>query len=162
VDSVENTLVPDKENPNAIHKVAITEELVNPDWYVESGVLFDTLVDSKRMITNRKIKDAQGVSSVLQNVLALLQADPALGQRINTDVFLKEIVDFADMNDDVIKKEDEGETEKLLKQITDMKQQVLTPPLNAPQAPPMSQTTQTSMGAGPMPPGPLGVPVQAA
>jgi len=144
VDSVENTLVPDRENPNAIHKIAITEELVYPNWYVESGVLFDTKVDSKRMITNKKIKDAQGVNAVLQNVLLLLQADPTLSQRVDADKFLKEIITFADMSEDVMKKGEETEEEKILRQIAMNKEAVINPPPNA-QVNPMAQSAQTAM-----------------
>ncbi len=107
VDSTENTLVRDKKSPNAIHKIPITEEYVVPDWYVESGILFDTKVDSKRMITNKKIKDGDGLKSLLNNIMMVAQLDPTAIQKVDLVKILQEDMDLAGMGYESVMKDQE-------------------------------------------------------
>lgn len=145
-DSTENTLVKDKENPEAIHKIPVTEEYVYPSWYVDSGILFDTKVDSKRMITNKKIRDTQAINSVLQNFMALIQVDPEFAKTVDIPKLFGQILKLAEMDDeDIMKTNDESEIGKILKQIKqskdmqdptqDLQASAPPPPLPAPQQP---------------------------
>lgn len=156
VDSTENTLVKDKKNPEAIHKIPVTEEYVVPDWYVESGVLFDTRVDSKRMITNKKIRDAQAMQAVIQNFLTLIQVDPNLVKTVDIPKFFAQILRLADMEEaDIIKNADASQTSKVLEKIASAKQAVLSQPQNAPmagQANPQQLAPVPVGGAGPASP----------
>lgn len=131
-DSTENTLIKDKKNPEAINKIPVTEEYVIPDWYVESGILFDTKVDSKRMITNKKIRDTEAIGHVIDRFLLLLQADPTLVQKVSVDKFFAEVLKLADMDsDDVMKSQNATEEAKLLEKIAQAKQRVTSPDPNA-------------------------------
>jgi hypothetical protein len=145
-DSTENTLVRDKKNPDAIHKIPVTEEYVVPSYYVESGILYDTRVDSKRMITNKKIRDYQAIQAVIQNFMALLQVEPALAQQVDITKLFDQILGLAELDtEDIMKDENATETSKLLKQIEDAKQAALSQPPNGelnigePQANPLGQ-----------------------
>jgi hypothetical protein len=145
-DSVENTLVPDRENPDTIHKIPVTEEYVFPDWYVESGILFDTRVDSKRMITNKKIRDVQALQAVIQNFMLLLQVDTSLGQRVDIDKLFNQILRLAELDEeDVLKGAENTETEQILKMMADQKAQVLSQPNNVAQ---INPTGLNPIGAG--------------
>jgi hypothetical protein len=127
VDSTENTLVDDK-NPEVVNKIPVTDQYVMPDWYVESGILFDTKVDSKRMITNKKIRDTQAMQSVINNFLTLLQVDPQLGQMVDVSKLFEKIMKFADMDaEDIMKNLTGSQEEKLLQKIADSKNAALTP-----------------------------------
>ena len=131
VDSTDNTLVPDKENPGAIHKIPVTREYVYPDWYVDSGMLFDTKVDGKRMITNKKIRDVQAIQAVIQNFLLLLQVDPTLAERVDVSKIFEQILRLAEIDtDDVFKSEDVSETAEVLKLISLAKDLALSQPSN--------------------------------
>jgi uncharacterized protein YeaO (DUF488 family) len=131
VDSTENTLVDDK-NPEVVNKIPVTDQYVMPDWYVESGILFDTKVDSKRMITNKKIRDTQAMQSVINNFLTLLQVDPQLGQMVDVSKLFEKIMKFADMDaEDIMKNLTGSQEEKLLQKIADSKNAALTPPQHA-------------------------------
>lgn len=132
-DSADNTLVADKKNPDAIHKVPVTEEYVYPSWYAESGILFDTKVDSSRMIVNKKIKDYQALQALLQNFMLLLQVDPTLVQKIDVMKFFESIMKFADIDlVEIVKKEDDKGTAETMKKIEEIKNAILSPPLDVP------------------------------
>ncbi len=131
-DSTDNTLVLDKKNPEAINKIPVTEEYVMPDWYVESGILFDTRVDSKRMITNKKIRDTQAIQSVISNFIQLLQVDPSWASTIDISKLFEEILDLADMDtEDILKDQSPTDTSQLLQKVAAAKQAVLNPQPNA-------------------------------
>lgn len=130
-DSSENTLVKDKKNPEAIHKIPVTEEYVVPDWYVDSGILFDTRVDSKRMITNKKIRDTQALQAVIQNILQVAQIDPKATERVDFSKFIELSLKLADMDEEtVMKSKEQTETSKLLGKIQAAKDKVLNPQPN--------------------------------
>lgn len=125
-DSTENTLVSDKKNPEAINKIPVVEEYVVPEWYVESGILFDTKVDSKRMITAKKIRDSQAMQAVIQNFLQLIQVDPQLIQGIDIPKLFEQILRLADMEtEDILKDQAQTDTDKLLQKIQQAKEAVL-------------------------------------
>ncbi len=131
-DSTENTLVLDKKNPDAINKIPVTEEYVVPDWYVESGILFDTRVDSKRMITNKKIQDSQALQAVIQNVLTLAQVDPIFVSTVDFAKLFTELLLYADIDSETILKDQNAtQTSDLLNKIAAAKQAVLNPQQNA-------------------------------
>ena len=118
VDSTENTLVKDKKNPEAIHKIPVTEEYVYPDWYADSGIMFDTRVDSKRMITNKKIRDTQALQSLIENYLKLLQVDPELAKSVDTAKFFEESIKLADFDvEKIMKNSDEGDLSDIMEKI---------------------------------------------
>ena len=130
-DSTDNTLVPDKENPGAIHKIPVTIEYVYPDWYVDSGILFDTRVDSKRMLTNKKIRDVQALQAVIQNFLLLLQVDPTLAEKVDVEKVFEQILRLAEMDvDDIFTSEEASETTEILKQLQLDKDLALSQPSN--------------------------------
>ncbi len=149
-DSTENTLVMDKKNPDALHKIPVTEEYVIPDWYVESGVLFDTRVDSKRMVTNKKIRDTQALQAVIQNILTLAQLDPTVLQNIDFAKFIDQSLKLADMDtEDIIKNKNLDETGRLLEQITLSKEGTASPTPNVPTMAPGTNPQQPpAVGAG--------------
>ena len=144
VDSTENTLIPDVANPNAIHKIAITNKYVYPDWYVESGILFDTKVDSKRMITNKKIRDSQALQSVINNFLQLLQVDPNFAKDVDVSKLFEKILNLADIEtDDLLKSKDQNtETADVLKLLKQQKDQILNTPPQQNAVPPQVNTQQ--------------------
>lgn len=151
-DSTENTLIRDKKNPEAINKIPVTEEYVVPDWYVDSGILFDTRVDSKRMITNKKIKDTQAIGSVIDRFLTLMQADPKLAQRVDVDKFFAQVLKLADIEeDDILKTKDATETSKLLEKIAQSKERATSPDPNA-----QIQPAMASPAANPVQPDAVG------
>lgn len=130
-DSTENTLVRDRKNPDAVNKIPVTEEYVVPDWYVDSGVLFDTRVDSKRMITNKKIRDTQSLQALIQNFFTLLQVNPELAQKVDITKLFGKVLQLADMDaDDIMKSGGESQEEKILQQIGNARQIALNPPAN--------------------------------
>lgn len=149
-DSTDNTLVLDKTNPEAIHKVAVVEEYVNPDWYVESGILFDTIAESKRMITNKKIRDTQTIQNVISNFTTLLQVDPTLAEKYDLAKVFEELLNRADMDTEgFVKNKNMDELGKLMEFAEKQKEQRLlsqSPNAQAGQAP----TGQPIMGS-PMP-----------
>jgi hypothetical protein len=127
-DSTENTLVRDRKNPEAINKIPVTEEYVMPDWYAESGILFDTKVDSKRMITNKKIRDTQSLQSVLNNILQAAQVDPSVIEKVDFAKFIETSLKLGDMeSENIMKNENASEEQKVLEKISKAKQSVLNP-----------------------------------
>lgn len=173
-DSAENTLVRDKKNPEAVNKIPVTEEYVMPDWYVESGILFDTKVDSKRMITNKKIRDTQALTGVLDKVLQVAQVDPEIAKKVDFAKFIELSLKIADMEEDsILKDQAQTETGKILDQIAKAKKAVmdqndpnLPPPVDAqgnPQNPSMAGQAYPGQPT-PQPAGQVGVsgPLQAA
>ncbi len=125
-DSVENTLVVDRKNPEAVNKVAVTEEYVIPEWYAESGVLFRTKANSKRMVTNKKIRDYQALSSVLDKVLQAVQVDPELAKRFDFGKYVELSLQIADLDDESLMKDvGQDEAGKLLDKIAEAKKAVL-------------------------------------
>lgn len=150
-DSSENTLVKDRKNPDAVYKIPVTEEYVIPDWYVESGILFDTKVDSKRMITNKKIRDAQAMQAVIQNFLTLIQVDPTLIETVDIPKLFDQILRLADLDtDDILKDQNQTETGKILKQIQAAKQAANSPTtdVQAPMAGPINPIQPSPVAAG--------------
>jgi hypothetical protein len=130
-DSVKNTLIPDTENPNAVHKIAVTEEYVFPDWYVDSGVLFDTKCDSKRMVTNKKIRDVQAIQGVIQNFLMLLQVDPSLLEKVDVSKLFEQILKLADIDESQNTKnmeEDNSDMGKFSKMLEESKNALINSP----------------------------------
>lgn len=157
-DSTDNTLVKDKKNPEAVHKIPITEEYVFPDWYVDSGILFDTKADSKRMITNKKIRDTQSTQSIIQNILQLATVDPSIAQKVDFGKLLGILFKYGDMDEESIMKED-GQTEegKLLQKMSEARDFVLNPP--PANAEPMAGQANPQQPS-PQPSGQAGVPGQ--
>lgn len=160
-DSTENTLVKDKKNPDAIHKIPVTEEYVYPEWYVESGILFDTRVNSKRMITNKKIKDNQALQLLIGNILQAAQLDPTVIQKIDMVKFIEETMKIGDMDaEGIMKSQDSTETSKLLAKIEASKDAVLSPQPNV-AGPANSQQPPSVPVGGAMPPVPLQGPAES-
>lgn len=166
-DSTENTLVRDKKNPDAVHKIPVTEEYVFPDFYAESGVLFDTKVDSKRMITNKKIRDTQALQSILDRILQVAQVSPEVLERVDFAKFIEASMKLGDMDDiDIMKDKDESEIQKTLAEIAQNRETILSSKANAQVQPPMGRPAANpvqppAVGAGQgglpaMPPQPAG------
>lgn len=148
-DSTENTLVKDKKNPEAINKIPVTEEYVMPDWYVESGILFDTRVDSKRMITNKKIRDTQSLQSVIQNVISAAQVDPSVIDNVDFTKIVEASLKLADMEtEDIMKSQNQSEEQKILDKIQKAKQSVLNPQAHAQMAPAVNPQQSSPVAAG--------------
>lgn len=124
-DSVDSTLIKDTKNPEAVSKIPVTEEYVFPDWYAESGVLFDTKVDSKRMITNKKIRDAQALQALIQNILQVAQLDPKALQAIDFSKLIEQSMKLAELDtEDIMKKTGQDELSQLMEQVAQHKQQL--------------------------------------
>lgn len=128
-DSTENTLVKDKKNPEAINKIPVTEEYVVPDWYVDSGILFDTRVDSKRMITNKKIRDGQAIQGFITDILNIAPLDPEAAKKVDFTKLIQEDADLREI-ENVMKTDEATEEAKILEQISQAKQSVLSPQTN--------------------------------
>lgn len=149
MDSTENTLVRDKKNPDAINKIPVTDEYIVPDWYVDSGVLFDTRVDSKRMLTNKKIKDTAALQAVIQNILTVAQLDTSVTQSIDFTKFIEQSLILADMEtNDIIKKQGLDDISKLQEQIARSKEPSQTPNVQGPMAPSPNPVQPTAVGGG--------------
>ena len=87
-----NTLIPDKEMQVETSYVPMVEEYVYPANYIESGMLPDVLVDSKRMLGDMKAQDVQNVRAAGDFLLQLMQAGY---QGIDLDKYAEEIIKFA-------------------------------------------------------------------
>lgn len=90
-----NTLIPDKTMQVETSYVPLVAQYVYPAEYIESGLLPDCIVDSKRMLADIKNQDSKNVQTAINFILQLMQ----MGYKnADMDKMVIEILKFADIN----------------------------------------------------------------
>ena len=107
-----NTLIPDKSMNVETSYIPLVEEYVYPANYIESGMLPDVIVDSKRMLGDMKAQDTQQFNAVADRLLALIQAG---WKGIDLDKYAEEIVKFGDISPDRLLIAQDDASEPLMK-----------------------------------------------
>lgn len=162
-----NTLIRDPDMKVETSYIPLTEEYVYPAEYIESGILPDCIVDSKRMLGDLKSQDAQNFKAATDFLLQILQLEMQVNGKTSTDFdkIKAETLEFAGIDPKRILKTDE-EGSKVLSEVKSLLErmqqtsQPTSPPANAPMAP-------APMAPAPSPPKPGGQgnaqdPLQAA
>jgi hypothetical protein len=126
-----NTLIYDPKMKVEVSYIPLTEEYVYPAEYIESGLLPDVIVDSKRMLGDMKQADVQNFKAAASFLLELMNAGY---ENLDLDKIAQAVLEFANIDPKSIVKTDEGGSEKLdelkkmLKQMQSLKD---TPQQNA-------------------------------
>ena len=107
--STDNTLIPDASMDVEAAYIPLVEEYVVPSEYIESGLLPDVTVDSKRMLGDMKARDSQNMDILVRYLLMLMEAGLLDPKKIDVDFFTKEFSQFAGVDEDKIIKGDEKE-----------------------------------------------------
>jgi len=131
--SMERTLIIDKSMKVETSYIPMVEEYVYPAEYVESGLLPDCIVDSKRMLGDMKNQDAANFKMATDALLALMEAGFT---NMDLDKYASEILQFAGVDPKRVLKGDEEGSEALtkVKTLLDQMQNASQPPPN-PNAP---------------------------
>lgn len=133
-----NTLIYDKEMKVEVSYIPLTEEYVYPAEYIESGLLPDVNVDSKRMLADMKQADVQNFQAATNFLLQLMQAGYS---NLDLDKVATAVLDFANIDPKTIVKSDEGGSEAL-EQVKSMLEKMQG----------MQETEQEVQGAAPQVP----------
>jgi hypothetical protein len=150
-ESAANTLVPD----SGVNKIPVTEEYVYPDYQVESGIAYDVKVNARRNLVNKKIKDAQSFSSVMNVFYQVSQIPEETLSKEEKIKIMEKVMDFADMDyEDIFKEKEDDQISQLQEMIKMAKSQQLPTPQDAmvSQAPPGFDSGQLNF-AGQQPEG---------
>jgi hypothetical protein len=107
-----NTLIPDKSMKVETSYVPMTEEYVYPTEYIESGMLPDCIVDSKRMLGDMKAQDVQNWQAATNFLLQLMQAGY---KNIDMDKLAAGTLEFAGIDAGKMLNTDTGSSELLTK-----------------------------------------------
>lgn len=155
-----NTLIHDKNMQVETSYVPLVKEYVYPAEYIESGLMPDCIVDSRRMLADIKNQEQKNVQTFINFLLQLMQ----LGYKgADMDKIVAEMASFAEfdakkfLTSPTNTSEEVVAADKLLEQLATLDNP--TPPQNVPlpqQAPP-----QVNAGAMGNEPGGLGVSANA-
>ena len=107
--STSNTLIPDSSMDADTAYIPLVEEYVVPARYIESGLLPDVKVDSKRNLGDMKARDSQNMDTLMRYLMMLMQAGLLDPKRIDVDFFTKEFAQFAGVDEEKIMKGGEKE-----------------------------------------------------
>lgn len=115
-----NTLIRDNDMKVETSYIPLSEEYVYPSEYIESGMLPDCIVDSKRMLGDQKSQDVQNFQAATNFLLQLYQ----LGYtKLDFDKLSAETLEFGGIDPQRILKTDEEGSEVLTK-VKDMLSQM--------------------------------------
>ena len=122
-----NTLIFDKDMTVEVSYIPMVEEYVYPYEYVESGLLPDVIVDSKRMLGDMKAQDVQNFKAATDFLLQLMQMGYA---NLDLDKVATAVLEFADIDPKTLVKTDEGgsEAKEQLKSMLEEMQNLQNPP----------------------------------
>ncbi len=140
-----NTLIYDNEMKTDTSYIPLVKEYVYPSEYIESGLLPDCVVDSKRMLADIKNQEAKNVQTTIQFILQLMQ----MGYKgADLDKMVAEMLNFAEIDPKSILNTDNGGSEaltmvnSLLANLNNVNQPV-SPNQNAPLPQPVSPQADT-------------------
>jgi hypothetical protein len=132
-----NTLIPDHSMKVETSYIPLVEEYVYPAEYIESGILPDCIVDSKRMLGDMKAQDVQNFQAATNFILELIK----LGyKKADLDKIVGATLEFANIDPKMILNTDE-ESSQVLSKVKDMISKMEdedsppTPPLNVQASP---------------------------
>ena len=136
-DSADNTLVEDKEMKANVSFIPLVKEYVIPAEYIESGLLPDVMVDSKRMLGDMKAQDVQTFQSVMDIALGLRNAGY---DKIDLGKLFGKVLEFAEIPEKEILQgtettERESMIEDALKQMETLIAATGQQPLDQPDSP---------------------------
>ena len=153
-----NTLIFDKDMKVETSYIPLVQEYVYPAEYIESGLMPDCIVDSKRMLADIKNQDVKNVQTTINFILELMQ----LGYKnADLDKMVGEMLQFAEIDPKrILNTDDEGSealstVKELLGKMQEMDEQASTPLPNAPV--PQQMAPQADAGAAVPEPAGLGV-----
>lgn len=132
--------------------VPLEEEYVVPASYIESGILPDCTVDSKRMLGDRKIRDAKNMESLSAYLSQLSLSGLVDPKSIEWKNFIKEYAEIAGVSDDKIFVQKSGSEEKDL--LNDILQKSIENETSSPADNAQLPQTISSSGAVPRTPQP--------
>lgn len=134
--SSDNTLIFDKSLKESTSYIPLVEEYIVPAEYIESGLLPDVIVDSKRMLGDMKAQSVENVKAANEFIVQLMQ----LGyQNADLDKMVTQTLEFANIDTkDILKDAGTNEEESKRKEILKAMQQMNDPttPLSNAQVPP--------------------------
>lgn len=144
-----NTLIRDSSMDVETSYVPLVEEYVYPAEYIESGILPDCIVDSKRMLADIKNQEAANMKTATDFLLQVYQFEMQKDGKSTTDFdkLKAEMLEFAGIIPQRVLTTDEGGSE-LLKNVSSVlenMQKPSTPQQNAPV--PQQIPTPTNTGA---------------
>jgi len=119
-DDTKNTLVLDESIENETSFVPLVNEYVNSQDFKDTGRLPGMIVDSKRMLGDRKARDAQNTRVLLDYLLKTAEIGLIDPQTIDVEFFTKEFANFAGMDPDKAIKGDDSKTNEQLSQAKEM------------------------------------------
>lgn len=110
-----NTLIHDKDMKVETSYIPLTEEYVYPAEYIESGLLPDCIVDSKRMLADVKNKEAESYKLATDFLLRLYEFEMQSTGKSSTDFdkLKSEVLEFAEIDPKRILNTDEEGSEAL-------------------------------------------------
>lgn len=154
--AADNTLIFDRSMKETTSYIPLVEEYIVPAEYIESGLLPDVIVDSKRMLGDMKAQDVDNFKAATSFILELVK----LGyQNADLDKMVTQTLDFANIDTKDILKDSgislkDGKRKETLKMM-EMVNDPTTPPPIAPLPPETSQqpTTATTSSVGQQPSG---------
>ena len=139
--STSNTLIYDKKMNVETSYIPLVEEYVYPAEFIESGMLPDCIVDSKRMLADIKNQEAKNVQTTMNFILQLMQ----LGYKgADLDKMVAEMLQFAEIDPKRILSNDENSTEEVKQMRSLYEKLVASQTQNA--APPQSMVSPTNTG----------------
>lgn len=124
-----NTLIFDKEMKVDVSYIPLVEEYVYPAEYIESGLLPDCIVDSKRMLGDMKQADVQSFQAAANFLLQLMQAGY---ENLDLDKVASAVLEFANIDPKTIVKTDEGGSDAMeqMKKIVEQMKTINSPDPN--------------------------------
>jgi hypothetical protein len=108
-----NTLIPDKSMNVSTSYVPFVEEYVYPTEYIESGLMPDCIVDSKRMLGDMKAQDVQNWQAATNFLLQLMTVAGYKG--VDLDKMAAGTLEFAGIDPKTILTSDAGGSDILAK-----------------------------------------------
>jgi hypothetical protein len=93
-DNAENTLIEDKDMKAPVAFVPLVEEYVMPAEYIESGLLPDVMVDSKRMLGDMKAQDVDTFRAVMDIAISMRNAGY---QKVDLGKLFMRVLEFAEI-----------------------------------------------------------------
>ena len=122
--SADNTLVFDKSMQGNTSYIPLVEEHIVPAEYIESGLLPDVVVDSKRMLGDMKAQDVANFQAATGFIIQLMNGGY---DKVDLDKLVGKTLEFANIDsDDIIKTEESGQIQQV-KDLVDQMRQSLDP-----------------------------------
>ena len=131
----DNTLIIDKAMKVETSYIPMTEEYVYPAGYVESGMLPDCIVDSKRMLGDMKAQDVANFQAATSFLLQVMEIEMQKDGKTTTDIdkLKAETLKFAEIDPKTVLNTDESSSDVLttVKDMISQMEQSSSPTQNA-------------------------------